>query len=173
MNNVQELIEDLKSIILYFSRNHEGLLYVAYAATIQQAITALESMQAPLPDDVTAMIDYQNSVALVYGNERDRGIGDMLERLAYENQCHILARKQDKQRIEKLEEQHAVAYRVVNGDAKTNAEQEIEIDSLTKENKRLNAALYESKDMYASLHNEKSYWKGKAADLQQRIKELE
>ena len=100
MNNIQELIERLKKIANPV-KGIDAVTSPKDRQAIKETITALESMQAPLPDDVTAMIDYQNSVALVYGNEHDRGIGDMLERLAYENQCHILARKQDKQRIEK------------------------------------------------------------------------
>jgi hypothetical protein len=125
MNNIQELIGRIKFRIKKLSG--PGYLMPNCVADLRDALAVLESMQAPLPDDVKAMIDYQNSVALVYGNERDRDIGDLLERLAYENQCHILARKEDRRRIEGLE------YKL--GEAVKIAEREVDY------RKRLDAAL--------------------------------
>jgi hypothetical protein len=105
MNNIQELIERLKKIANPV-KGIDAVTSPKDRQAIKETITALESMQAPLPDDVAGHIGMLRDNAKIMAGKYDIeqeviAAADMLERLAYENQCHILARKQDKQRIEK------------------------------------------------------------------------
>ena len=76
MNNIQELIERLKAEEL----NRSDTL-------LTETITAMESMQAPLPEDVGALLDEWETEKENYQQPGDLNIRmrNMLERLAREN----------------------------------------------------------------------------------------
>jgi chromosome segregation ATPase len=104
MNNIQELVKRLETSPRRRDSHKGDTAALIDIDDLHAAITALKSMQAPLPEDVEQLTKelFNRDVP---SNTLRQDIADLLERLAYENQCHILARKEDKQRIEELEGQ--------------------------------------------------------------------
>jgi gamma-glutamyl:cysteine ligase YbdK (ATP-grasp superfamily) len=102
MNNIQELIERIKTE----RASVNGGLHPLDA----EIITALESMQAPLPEDAARAVRHLRATANDLGIKLYAEYADMLERLARENasvhqanrQCTELNQRQE-QRIKRLD----------------------------------------------------------------------
>ncbi len=48
--DTSDLVESLEAIITYFSRNHEGMLYLAYCSYLRETIDKIESLTAQMEE---------------------------------------------------------------------------------------------------------------------------
>jgi hypothetical protein len=160
MNNIQELIERLDAIKALVPE----IGMANCEAPIDDAITALESMQAPLPEEVEKVCkdlrmewDSQ-SMSGVYA---DNLAADMLEKLWRENEEYarrdIMLSDDNtelQQRIEELEGDLMTCKQTRGAAISREKEAAQNMSAIAKENKRLDAALNE---IEAKTHSGK--WK--------------